>query len=79
MHKDIWTKQGEQLNVLMEPDNRKEMFAACVKINENVYLEGLQRQSFPSCALMRTQTLGQKLLVKRVILLMERECKPLAN
>ena len=28
---------------------------------------------------MRTQALGQKLLVKGVILVMERECKSLAN
>ena len=35
IYKDIWTpKQGEQLDVLMEPDNRMGKFAVCVKINE---------------------------------------------
>ena len=34
-YKDTWTpKQGEQLDVLMEPDNRMDKFALCVKINE---------------------------------------------
>ena len=27
-------KQGEQLDVLMEPDNRMDKFAVCVRINE---------------------------------------------
>ena len=27
-------KQGEQLDLLMEPDNRMDKFAVCVKINE---------------------------------------------
>ena len=37
MYKDIWTpKQGEQLEVLMEPDNRMDKFAVCVKINEKI-------------------------------------------
>ena len=37
MYKDIWTlKQGEQLDVLMESDNRMDKFAACVKINEKI-------------------------------------------
>ena len=82
VHKDIWTaKQGEQLDVLMEPDNRMDKFAVCVKINEKIvgHPEGLQRQPFTSCAVMRTQALGQKLLIKGVILAMERECKSLAN
>ena len=35
LYKDIWIpKQGEQLDVLMEPDNRMDKFAVCVKINE---------------------------------------------
>ena len=67
----------------MEPDNRMENFAVCVKINKKivrkVHPESLQRQSFTSCAVMRTQALGQKLLVKGVILAMERECNSLAN
>ena len=37
VYKDIWTpKQGEQLDVLMEPDNRMDKFAVCVKINEKI-------------------------------------------
>ena len=37
MCKDIWTpKPGEQLDVLMEPDNRMDKFAVCVKINEKI-------------------------------------------
>ena len=37
VYKDIWTpKQGEQLDVLMEPDNRMDKFAVCVKINEQI-------------------------------------------
>ena len=37
VHKYIWTpKQGEQLDGLMEPDNRMDKFAVCVKINEKV-------------------------------------------
>ena len=33
--KDIWTpKQGEQLDLLIEPDNRMDKLAVCVKINE---------------------------------------------
>ena len=37
VHKDIWTpKQGEQLDVLMEPDNRMDKFTVCVKINEKI-------------------------------------------
>ena len=37
VYKDIWTpKQGEQLDVLMEPDNQMEKFAVCVKINEKI-------------------------------------------
>ena len=37
VYKDIWTsKQGEQLDVLMEPDNRMDKFAVCVKITENI-------------------------------------------
>ena len=36
-HKDIWApKQDEQLDVLMEPDNRMDKFAVCVKINEKI-------------------------------------------
>ena len=35
--KDIWTpKQSEQLDVLMEPDNRMDKFAVCVKVNEKI-------------------------------------------
>ena len=88
VYKDIWApKQGEQLDVLMEPDNRMDKFAVCVKIKEKtmahlkkgVHSEDLQRQSYTSCAVMRTQALGQKLLVKGVILAMERECKSLPN
>ena len=34
----IWTpKQGEQLDVLMEPDNRMDKFTVCVNINEKVW------------------------------------------
>ena len=34
-YKDIWTpKQGEQLDVLVEPDNWMDKFAVYVKINE---------------------------------------------
>ena len=37
VYKDIWTpKQGEQLDVLMEPDNRMDKFAVRVKINEKI-------------------------------------------
>ena len=37
MYKDIWTlKQGEQLEVLMEPDNRMDKFTVCMKINEKL-------------------------------------------
>ena len=37
VYKDIWTpKQGEQLDVLMEPDNRMDKFAVCVKTNEKI-------------------------------------------
>ena len=37
VYEDIWTpKQGEQLDVLTEPDNRMDKFAACVKINEKI-------------------------------------------
>ena len=37
VYKDIWTpKQGEQIDVLMEPDNQMEKFAVCVKINEKI-------------------------------------------
>ena len=37
MYKDILTpKQGDQLDVLMEPDNRMGKFAVCVKINEKI-------------------------------------------
>ena len=38
MYKDIWTpKQGEQLDVLMEPDNRIDKFAVSVKINKKSF------------------------------------------
>ena len=85
VYKDIWMlKQGEQLDILIEPDNRMGTFAVCVKINEkivghlkNVHPECLQRQSSTSCAVMHTHALWQKLLVKGVILAMERECKSL--
>ena len=37
MYKDIWTpKGGEQFEYLMEPDNRMDKFAVCVKINEKI-------------------------------------------
>ena len=37
MYKDIWApKQGEQLDVLIEPDNRMDKFTVCVKINEKI-------------------------------------------
>ena len=37
VYKDIWRpKQGEQLDALMEPDNRMGKFAVGVKINEKV-------------------------------------------
>ena len=37
VYKDIWTpKQGEQLDVLIEADNRMDKFAVCVKINETI-------------------------------------------
>ena len=29
-------KQGEQLDVLMEPDNWMDKFAVCVRINEKI-------------------------------------------
>ena len=33
----FWTsKQGEQLDILMEPDNWMGKFAVCVKINEKI-------------------------------------------
>ena len=35
VYKDIWT-HSEQLDVLVEPDNRKGKFAVCVKINEKI-------------------------------------------
>ena len=35
--KDKWTpKQGEKLDVLMEPDNRMDNLAVCVKINDKI-------------------------------------------
>ena len=84
MYKDIWTpKQDEQIDVLMEPDNRMDKFPVCgklmTKLQGNVHPEGLQRQSFTSCAIMHTQALGQKLLVTSVILAVKREYKSLAN
>ena len=61
-------------------------FAVCVKIIKKVvgHLKkgtsgGFGKQPFTSCALIRTQPLGQKLLVKVVILAIESECKSLAN
>ena len=37
MYKDMWTpKQGEQLDVLMEPGSRMGKFAVCMKINEKI-------------------------------------------
>ena len=37
VYKDIWTpKQGERLDVLIEPDNLMDKFAVCVKINEKI-------------------------------------------
>ena len=37
VYKDIWTpKQGEQLDVSMEPNNRMDKFPVCVKINEKI-------------------------------------------
>ena len=37
VYKDIWTpKQGEQLDVLIEPDNRMYKLAVYVKINEKI-------------------------------------------
>ena len=37
VYKDIRTpKQGEELDVLMEPDNLIDKFAVCVKINEKI-------------------------------------------
>ena len=37
VYKDIWApKQGEQLGILMEPANRMDKFAVCVKINEKI-------------------------------------------
>ena len=37
VYKDIWVpKQGEQLDVLMEPDNPMDKFAVCVKINDKI-------------------------------------------
>ena len=48
--KDLWTpKQGEHLDVLMEPDNRMDKFAVCVKINETV-LRHLKKGTFGSFA-----------------------------
>ena len=39
VYKDIWTpKQGEQLDVLMEPDNQMEKFAVCVKVFKERYI-----------------------------------------
>ena len=65
----------------MEPGNRMDKFTICMKINEKIVVhpEGLQSQSFTSCAVTRTQVLGQKLLVKGVILAMKRKCKSLGN
>ena len=37
VYKDVWKpKQGEQLYVLMEPNNRMDKSAACAKINEKI-------------------------------------------
>ena len=37
MYKDIWTpKQDEQIDVLMEPDNRMDKFPVCGKINDKI-------------------------------------------
>ena len=37
VYKDIWTpEQGEQLDVLVEPNTRMDKFAVCVKINEKI-------------------------------------------
>ena len=44
VYKDMWTpKQGEQLDLLMEPNNQMEMFAVCVKINEKNCAEFKER------------------------------------
>ena len=37
VYNDIWPpKQDKQLDVLMEPDNRVDKFAVCVKINQKI-------------------------------------------
>ena len=69
----------------MEPDNRMDKFTVCVKINEKIvgHLKKGTSGKFADAVFyspfMRTQALGQKLLVKSVILAIERECKSLVN
>ena len=71
MYKNKWKpKHSEQLDVLMEPDNRMDKFAINVKINEKIVghlKEGTSRRFartiFASCTMVRTQALGPKLLV----------------
>ena len=37
MYKNIWTpKQGKLLDILKEPDIKRDKFTVCVKINEQV-------------------------------------------
>ena len=86
LYKDIWKpKQGEQLDILMEADNQMDKCKVCVKINEKIVghlkkgTSGRFAKTIFYCAVMRTQALGQKLLVKGVILAMERKFKSLVN
>ena len=76
-------KQSEQLDVLMEPDNRMDELAVCVKINEKIagHLKKVWfaktifyflRSDSYSSAWSKATGIG-------VILLMERECKSFAN
>ena len=86
VYKDTWIpKEGEQLDVFMEPDNPKDKFAVCVKVNKivvghkKVLREDLQKQSFSFCGVIHTLILLCKSLGKGVILEMERACKCLAD
>ena len=70
----------------MEPDNQMDKFVVCVKINEKI-VGHLKKDTSGRFAkkifyFLRSDAYSsawQKLLVKGVILAMERECKALAN
>ena len=87
MYKDIRTpKEGKELDVLMEPDNLIDKFAVCVKINEKIvgHLKKGTSGMFGKKIFyfLRSDAYSSawlKLLVKGIILVMEREWKSLSN